>query len=212
MGIIRELPYTETPEHRMETVGQQGLSDVELLSLIIRTGTKDKDSFEIAQAVLTKYGGWSGLINTSVETLCQNEGIGKAKATAIKAAIEIGRRMIVVQFAKRKAIRSPKDIAELLMIEMSHLEREELRVVLLDTKNGMQAMVTIYVGSINSSLIRVGEIFKPAIEKTSAAIIIAHNHPSGDPTPSPQDVMVTREIISAGKLLDIEVQDHHRWP
>jgi len=105
-------------------------------------------------------------------------------------------------------IKSPTDAANLLMLEMSHLDQEHLRTVLLDTKNRVQAITTVYIGSVNTSLVRVGELFKDAVRRNSAAVIVVHNHPSGDPTPSPEDVLVTRQIVSAGKLLDIDVLDH----
>jgi RadC-like JAB domain len=108
----------------------------------------------------------------------------------------------------REQIKSPADVVGLLMIEMGHLDQEELRTVLLDTKNRVQDIVTIYRGSLNASLIRVGEVYKAALKRNSAAIIVAHNHPSGDVTPSPEDVLVTREIVSAGKLLDVDCLDH----
>lgn len=114
----------------------------------------------------------------------------------------------ILQPVDRDQVRSPSDIAGLLLVEMGHLDQEELRTVLLDTKNYVQEIVTVYRGSLNTSLVRVGELFKEAIRRNSAALIVAHNHPSSDPTPSPDDVLVTREIVSAGKLLDIEVLDH----
>jgi DNA repair protein RadC len=140
--------------------------------------------------------------------LCRRHGMGEAKAATLKAALEIGRRLLLTQQAQRFQIKSPADAAQLLLLEMSHLDQEHLRTVLLDTKNRVQTVSTVYIGSLNASLIRVGEIFRDALKHNSAALIVAHNHPSGDPTPSPEDVLVTREIVSAGQLLDIEVLDH----
>jgi DNA repair protein RadC len=114
----------------------------------------------------------------------------------------------VLRPVQREKIRSPHDVAAFLMVEMGTLDQEEMRTVLLDTKNNVQEVVTVYRGSLNAAMIRVGEIFKAAVRRNSAALILAHNHPSGEPDPSPEDVLVTREIVSAGKLLDIEVLDH----
>src|SRR5262249_14315389 len=128
--------------------------------------------------------------------------------STLKAALEIGRRLLLTEHEQRFQIKSPTDAANLLMLEMSHLDQEHLRTVLLDTKNRVQAISTVYIGSPHASMIRRGEIFKDALKRNSAALIVVHNHPSGDPTPSPEDVVVTREIISAGKLLDVDVLDH----
>ncbi|HEU5086794.1 MAG TPA: DNA repair protein RadC, partial [Roseiflexaceae bacterium] len=135
-------------------------------------------------------------------------GMGAAKTAQLKAALEIGRRLLVANPEERFQIRSPTDAAQRMLLEMSHLDQEQLRAICLDTKNRVQKVHTIYIGSLNSSMVRVGEVFKEAIRINSAAVIIVHNHPSGDPTPSPEDVLVTRQIIEAGTLLDIEVLDH----
>src|SRR4051794_40722743 len=134
--------------------------------------------------------------------------VSGARAAQVKAALEVARRMLLAEPGERLQIKSPNDVVQLLMVEMSHLDQEHLRTICLDTKNRVQTVATVYVGSLNASLVRVGEVFKEAIRRNSAAIIVSHNHPSGDPAPSPEDVLVTREIISAGKLLDIDVLDH----
>jgi DNA repair protein RadC len=126
----------------------------------------------------------------------------------IKAAFELGRRLLLSAPDERPQIRAPADAANILMSDMSLLEQEQLRVMLLDTRNRVLATPVVYVGSLNMTMIRVSEVFREAIRQNSAAIIVAHNHPSGDPSPSPEDVAVTREIITAGRLLDIEVLDH----
>jgi DNA repair protein RadC len=163
---------------------------------------------QLAQQLLVEQGGWPGLLRADYGTLRERHGMGEAKTAALKAALEIGRRLLLTEQEQRFQIKSPSDAAGLLMLEMSHLDQEHLRTVLLDTKNRVQVITTVYIGSLNASLIRIGEIFKEALKRNSAALIVVHNHPSGDPTPSPEDVLVTREIISAGKLLDIDVLDH----
>jgi DNA repair protein RadC len=134
--------------------------------------------------------------------------MGEAKTAQLKAALEIGRRLLLAAHAERPQIRSPADVAQLMQIEMAHLDQEHLRVVCLDTKNRVQKVQTVYIGSLNTSAVRVGEVFKEALRLNSAGIIVVHNHPSGDPTPSPEDVAVTRQIVEAGALLDVDTLDH----
>src|SRR5215210_5382265 len=180
----------------------------ELLAILLRVGVAGTNVVQLAQQLLVDHGGWAGLLRADYHDLCRRHGIGEAKAAALKAALEIGRRLLLTEHGQRFQIKSPSDAASLLMLEMSHLDQEHLRTVLLDTKNRVQAISTIYIGSLNASMVRVAEVFKEAIRRNSAALIVAHNHPSGDATPSPEDVLVTREIVQAGKLLDVDVLDH----
>jgi DNA repair protein RadC len=204
---IKELPPSEQPRERLRDYGAAALSDAELLAILLRVGVAGTNVVQLAQQLLVERGGWSGLLRSDYADLCRRHGIGEAKAAALKAALEIGRRLLLTDQEQRVQIKSPSDVAQLLMLEMSHLDQEHLRTVLLDTKNRVQGITTVYVGSLNSSLVRVGEVFKAALMRNSAALIVVHNHPSGDPTPSPEDVLVTREIVAAGLLLDIEVLD-----
>jgi DNA repair protein RadC len=148
------------------------------------------------------------LVKASFSDLASVKGMGTAKAAQLKAAIELGRRLLISSPDARPQITSPLDAANLLMLEMGGLEQENLRILLLDTKNRVIASPTVYVGNVNSSIIRVSEVFREAIRENATALIVAHNHPSGDPTPSPEDVQVTRSIVEAGFLLGIEVLDH----
>ena len=200
---IRELPTTAQPVYRLHHVGPQALTDAELLAILIQSTT-----IEAAQEVLSRFNGWLGLVNASTVELQRTMHVGPYRAAQIRAALEIGRRLVLANTGERFQIRSPTDAASLLMAEMAHLDQEHLRTVLLDTKNRVQTIHTVYVGSLNSAIIRVGEVFKEAVRRNSAALIVAHNHPSGDPTPSSEDLLVTRQIIDAGKLLDVEVLDH----
>lgn len=145
---------------------------------------------------------------SSFEEVCSQHGIGPAKAAQIKAAIELGRRLAVAVPDERPTVRSPDDAAALVQYEMSALEHEELRVMLLDVRNRVLDTVTIYRGSATSAQVRVGELFKAAIRRNATAIIVVHNHPSGDPSPSPEDIALTRSIVQSGNLLDIGVLDH----
>ncbi len=201
---IREFLPTDQPRHRLAHQGASALSDAELLAVI--TGVS---CLETAQRLLIAAGGLRGLQALSTVELQQLvAGISTGRAAQLKAAIELGTRVARGEHMARRQVKSPGDIADLLLLEMSHLDQEHLRTVLLDTKNRIQAISTVYIGSLNASMVRVGEVFKEAIRRNSAALIVAHNHPSGDATPSPEDVLVTREIVQAGKLLDVDILDH----
>ena len=201
---IRELLTTDQPRNRLLLHGAAALSDAELLAVI--TGVP---CLETTQRLLIAAGGLRGLLAISTTELQQLvAGISVGRAAQLKAAIELGTRIVQGDPAQRRQIKSPNDIANLLLLEMSHLDQEQLRTVLLDTKNRIQAISTVYIGSLNASMVRVGEVFKEAVRRNSSALIVVHNHPSGDATPSPEDVLVTREIVQAGKLLDVDVLDH----
>lgn len=140
--------------------------------------------------------------------LCKQKGLGQAKASQIKAALELGQRLRLETLDERPEIHNPQSAADLVEYEMAELSQEHLRVINLDTRNHVINIEQVYVGSVNASSVRVGELFKSAIQRNATAIILVHNHPSGDPTPSPEDVALTRAVIQAGKLLDVEVLDH----
>jgi len=205
---ITDLAETERPRERLAQLGPQALTDAELLAILLRVGVAGENAVQVGQRLLSDLGGISGLHRAGYEEVCSQHGIGPAKAAQIKAAIELGRRLTVHAPEERPTIHSPAEAAELVRYEMSALEQEELRVVLLDTRNHVVHIETVYRGSLNSSQVRVCELFRPAIRRNAAALIVVHNHPSGDPTPSPDDAAVTRAIVQAGKLLDIDVLDH----
>jgi DNA repair protein RadC len=205
---LKELPPDSQPRERLRDSGAAALADAELLAILLRVGVAGTNVLQLAQELLVEHGGWAGLQRADYAELCRRRGVGEAKAAALKAAIEIGRRLLITGADERPQIKSPADVASLLMVEMSHLDQEHLRTVLLDTKNRVQQISTIYVGSVNTAVLRVGEVFRDAVRKNSTAMIVVHNHPSGDPTPSPEDILVTRQIVEAGKLLDIDILDH----
>jgi len=205
---IRELPDELRPITRMTYAGPSALSDSEALSIVLGSGRKGENAVRLAETVLVRFGGLAGIVNATDEELCAVDGIGPTKAAQMRAAIEIGRRLVGVRLADCPQIRSPADVANLLMLEMGLLEREELRVLVMDTKNNVRKVVTVYQGSLNTAVVRVGEVFTPALRANAAAIIVVHNHPSNDPTPSPEDVRVTEMLVEAGKLLDVQVLDH----
>jgi len=205
---IKELPEGERPRERLEHYGPSALSSAELLAIILRVGTKDENVIRLAQRLLTTYGGLVGLAQAPFSEMMEIKGLGEAKITQLKAAFELGRRLLVAAPHERPLVKSPADAANLLMMEMGLLEQEHLRTVLLDSKNQVLKVHTVYIGSLNTAVVRVGELFREAIRLNCAALIVAHNHPSGDPTPSSEDVYVTRQIVEAGKLLNIDVLDH----
>jgi len=205
---IKELPSSERPRERLRESGPASLSNSELIAIILRTGTPSENVLGLAARILARFGGLMGLARASFGELCAERGIGEAKAAQLKAALEVGIRLASTQPEQRVVVRSPQDVANLLMAEMGFLDQEHLRVVLLNTKNQVVAVPEVYKGSVSTSLIRTSELFREAVRENCPAIIVVHNHPSGDPTPSPEDVEVTKQIVAAGKVLDIEVLDH----
>jgi DNA repair protein RadC len=205
---ISDMPIDERPRERLARLGAQALTNAELFAILLRVGVPGENAVQVGQRLLKEFGGISGLHKAPFDELCNQRGIGTAKAAQIKAAIEMGGRLLLESPEERPMVNSPADAAALVSFEMSALEQEHLRVMLLDTRNRVLGIVEVYQGSINSSQIHVGEIFKAAIRRNSPALIVIHNHPSGDPTPSPDDVVVTRAIVQAGKLLDVDVLDH----
>lgn len=205
---LKELPAEIRPRERLQRYGASNLSNAELLAIVLRTGSADGNVLDLANALLARFGGLGGLDRASLAELCHQKGIGPVKAIELKAVLELGRRLVSLNPGQRPQIRSPQDVANLLQAEMSALGQEHLRTVLLDTKNHVIGLHDVYRGSLNSAVVRVGEVFREAIRQNCAAIVLVHNHPSGDPTPSPEDVRVTRQVVEAGELLDIAVLDH----
>lgn len=205
---IADLRQSDRPRERLASLGPQALTNAELLAILLRVGVQGENAVEVGQRLLQEFGGLRGLHRAPFSELTNQHGVGEAKAAQIKAAIELGRRLTLESPEEKLVINSPADAAALVQYEMSALEQEHLRVLLLDRRNRVLAIVELYKGSVNSSQVRVGELFKEAIRVNASAIIVTHNHPSGDPTPSPEDIVVTRAIVQAGKLLDIDVLDH----
>jgi DNA repair protein RadC len=205
---IADIEEKERPRERMAKLGPGALSNAELLGILLRIGVQGENAVQMGQRLLVEFGGLAGLHRATFDEVCNQHGMGPAKAAQVKAAIELGNRLRIENPEEKPAIHCPEDAARLLQYEMSALPQEHLRVVVLDTRNRLISIEKIYVGSLNSSMVRVGELFRPAIQRNAAAIIVVHNHPSGDPTPSSEDVILTKAIVQAGKLLDIDVLDH----
>lgn len=204
---ITDFAESERPRERLARLGSKSLSNAELLAILLRVGVRGENAVQVAQRLLKTFGGITGLHRAAFDEVCAQYGVSTAKAAQIKAALELGNRM-KQENIERGSIHSPDEAAQLILYEMSALDQEELWVMLLDTRNHFLMNETVYRGSLNSSQVRVGELFKSAVRRNAASIIVAHNHPSGDPTPSPEDIAVTRAIVEAGKLLDIDVLDH----
>ncbi|HEU4673765.1 MAG TPA: DNA repair protein RadC [Candidatus Limnocylindrales bacterium] len=205
---IRELPADERPRERLALRGAAGLSAAELIGLVWGSGTAGRSSIEIAADALAQFDGLTGLARASDVELAGVPGIGPARAAQLVAAFELGRRLLADWPTGRWTIRSPRDVADRLILQMGRLEREELRVILLNAKNRVLRVTTAYVGNVSTSLVRVGELYRDAVRADAAGVILVHNHPSGDPTPSPEDLHLTAEALAAGRLLDIDLLDH----
>jgi len=202
---IRELPTTEQPQERLNRYGPAALSSAELLAIVLGRLT----DLGQAETLLARYEGLDGLVKAPLAELAgRYRGIGRGKAHQLKAAFELGRRSIVALPPERLRIKSPADAAGLLLADMGALEQEELRTIIVDSKNQVLKIHTVYKGSLNTAVLRIAEVFREAIRLNAAGLIVAHNHPSGDVSPSPEDVHVTRQLVEAGKLLSIDVLDH----
>lgn len=208
MRSIREMPPTERPRERLAARGAAGLSSAELVGLLWGSGSRGRSAVDLAEDVLARHDGLTGLARATDVELESVPGIGAAKAAQLAAAFELGRRLLADWPAGRWTIRSARDVADRLVLQMGRLEREELRVVLLNTKNVVLRVATVYQGNVSSSLVRVGELYRDAVRLNATGVILVHNHPSGDPTPSPDDLHLTAEALAAGRLLDIDLLDH----
>ena len=206
--MIRDLPQSERPRERLQKYGASALSDYELIAILLRNGSIGESVLNLSTRVVSEYKGLGGVAKASYGELCGMHGIGDAKACQILAAIELAKRLTSLHPDARAVIRSPQDVFNLLSAEMGFLVQEHLKVLLLNTKNEVLATHEIYKGNVNSAVIRVSEVLRPAIRENCPNIIIVHNHPSGDPTPSPEDIMVTRQIRQCAEMMDIELLDH----
>lgn len=205
----KDLPAALQPREKFDRLGPENLSEADLLALLLRTGTTGLNVVELAELLLMQYGSLSALLRASTVELREIRGIGKEKAKILKAALEMGRRLVQENVGENPRISSPEEGAAVLRERARGLDREVFWVLLIDIKNRLMAPpVEVSKGILNSSLVHPREIFKPAIQHSAANIILAHNHPSGDPSPSAQDIRITKKLIEAGKTLEINVLDH----
>jgi len=205
---LRDIPEEDRPRERMLRYGVRALSDAELLAVLLRTGTRHESAVTLAQRVLKEAGGLRNIPDMNVAEMTAIKGVGKAKALQIQAGIELGRRLSQLLPEERPVIRSPRDAASLVMEDLRYLQKEHFVVLFLNTKNHVIAKETLSMGSLNASLVHPREVFRSAIKRGSASIICIHNHPSGDPTPSREDIALTRRLAKAGELIGIELLDH----
>lgn len=205
---VKDMPEEERPRERLERVGPQALSTAELLAIILRTGVDGENVLTMSQRLLAEHGGLAGLARREFAQLVAERGLGPAKVSQLLAAFELGRRLMAEAPEERYQIHSPGDAANLLMPMVGHKEQEHFVVLFLDTRNRVTDREILYKGSLNTSLVRIAEVFRGAVRRNCAAIIVAHNHPSGDVSPSPEDIALTRRLVDAGKLIEIEVMDH----
>ena len=207
---IKQMPSAERPQEKLVYGGASGLSNSELLALIIRTGTNDKSAVRLADEVISyANANIGGLGMAEVRELTEIDGIGEAKACSIVAAMELSKRLISDrQSAVRERIRDSRQVAELLMEEMMYEKRELFMTINLDAKLRIQSKSVISIGSVDSAPVHPREVFGPAIRRGASAVVAAHNHPSGDPTPSAQDIEVTKRLLSASEIIGIKLLDH----
>ncbi|ACZ37786.1 RadC family protein [Sphaerobacter thermophilus] len=205
---MREMPADERPREKLRLRGAAALTNAELLAIILNTGVRGATVLDVATRLLVEHDGLPGLARLDFEDLRRSHGIGEAKAAKLKAALELGRRLTVAQPEDRPRVQTPEDIYAVAGSDMGALDQEQLRVVVLDTKNRVLRTVTLYQGSVNSAQVRVAEVFRDAVRLNAPAIAILHNHPSGDPTPSAADVALTAQLVQAAQLLGIDLLDH----
>lgn len=205
---IKDLPLEERPREKMREQGAGRLSNAELLAIILRTGYREETAIHLAEKVIFRAGGLRFLPDLTLEELQKIKGIGLAKAVQVQAALELGRRMAASLRPKTLSLSSPQEVADYLMEEMRYYRKEYFKIILLNTKNQIISLEDVSVGSLNSSVVHPREIFNVSIKKSAAAIILVHNHPSGDPHPSQEDLKVTTRLVDAGKILGISVLDH----
>ena len=204
---IREMPAQDRPREKLARLGASALSDSELIAILLRTGVPGSNAIDVALKLLTEFKSLNGLSRCSVEQIASIKGVGPAKAVQLAAAFGLGSRLARESLSKSK-IDSPELVYELLGPEMRALSRESLRVILLDTKYHLMRIEEVSLGSLNESIAHPREIFRPALICSAYAVIIAHNHPSGDPTPSEADHRLTRRLSEAAQLLQISLLDH----
>ncbi len=205
---IRDLPAGERPRERLRHYGPQSLNNADLMAILLRTGMQGENVIAMAHRLISTFKGLEGLGKASFTELIEEKGISEAKACQLMAALELGRRAVSLAREDKPLISHPRDIYSLLGAEMSGLDQEHIKVVLLNTRNEVMSVHEIYKGNVHTAIIRVAEVIRPAIRENAPAMVAVHNHPTGDPEPSAQDVSMTVDVRQAAELLDIELVDH----
>lgn len=205
---VKDLPAAERPRELLLAKGPAALSNADLIAILLRTGTSRESVVRLAERLLAKHGGLAGLGGLTPQEMSTVKGIGPAKAVTVSAAVELGKRLATQAGGERPVVRSPADAAELMVPSLRYEKRELFVAMLLSTKNHVLATPTLTVGSLSASVVDPRQLFREAINYNAASVILVHNHPSGDPSPSAEDVALTRKMVEAGRLLDISVIDH----
>jgi len=208
--MVKDLPMAERPREKLLEKGASALSNAELLAILLRTGTKEESVIHVAERLIAncKEQGISSIVNLSVNQLSSFKGIGLTKAVTILAAVELGCRISSKAAVERYVIHGPEDAASYVMPRLRYERKEHFMTLLLNMKNQVLALKCISIGSLNASIVHPREVFQAAIENNAAAMILIHNHPSGDPEPSKEDINVTHRLVEAGAIMDIPVLDH----
>lgn len=206
---IREWPESDRPREKLSAQGAAYLSDSELLAILIGSGSGKRNALDLARDILRRFETLEGVEAASVEELCEIRGIGEAKAISLKAGLELGRRFAVSsKSAKTAPFRASEDVAGYYLLEMKNLRKEVFKVALLNARNRLMKTVTICEGGLSGAIAHPREVFNPAVRESAHSVILIHNHPSGDPEPSDDDITITRRLVEAGRLIDIKVLDH----
>jgi DNA repair protein RadC len=205
---VRDLPRQERPRERLQKFGPEALSAQELLALVIGRGIPNKSVMNIAQELLAKFGNVKAIGQATIEELSQIKGIGLAKAAQIKACFELGKREDLEPEVKDFDVKNPEGVVKAIRASIQDKAKEHFKLILLNPRNKIIGISTISVGTLNASLVHPREVFKDAIKHSAASVVLAHNHPSGDPEPSEDDLTITKRLTEAGKILGVEVMDH----
>ena len=203
-----EIPREDRPRERLKSLGAEVLSMRELLAIVLSSGSRHKGAMDLAEDMAARFGSLRDLADASLERLSTTSGVGFAKACRLKAAIELGRRVVKASRGERKSVRCPEDAAGLVMEDMRNLDREHFKVILLDTKNSLIGVETVSIGTVNASIVHPREVLKPALERSATSIVLVHNHPTGNVSPSKEDILITRRFEKCGRILGIDVVDH----
>jgi len=205
--MVRDMPTEERPRERLRLRGPESLTNAELVAILLRTGANGENVINVATRILSTFEGLRGLSRASFGELSAQHAMGEAKACQLLAAMELGKRLLQ-EMPQQRIVRSAEDVYAMLFGEMALLEQEELRVVLLTTRHEVITIRDVYRGNVSSAIVRIGEVFRDAVREGCPGIIAVHNHPSGDPSPSPEDVNLTKQLVEAGRMLGIDVIDH----
>jgi len=206
--VIRDLPAGERPRERMEQYGPEALSTAELLAIVLRVGSRGESAVRLAERLLSHFGGLAGIARAQIQQLSELPGMGLAKAAQIRAAFELGKRLATSSEGTRPLVRTAADAAQLVMEDLRYRDQECLVSIFLDTRNQVIRVRTLTVGTLSGSPAHPREVFKEALAHGCASFILCHNHPSGDPTPSKDDIALTQRLMKAGEVMGVPLLDH----